>query len=457
MSAELPPPPGAPRALMIAAPSSAAGKSVATLALLRAWRRAGRAVAGAKSGPDFLDPTFHAAASGAPSVNLDAWAMDRASLRARAREAAAGRDLMLIEGAMGLLDGAQDAERPEGRGSAADLAEALGAPVVLVLDIAGQGQSAAAVARGFAAMRPDLCIAGVLLNRVGSARHERLARRALEAAGLTVFGALPRSGDLETPSRHLGLVAAQERSDLEAFLDRAGALAEARLDLAALEAAAAPLAPASGQPARLPPPGQRVAIARDAAFSFIYPHLLTDWRAAGAEISFFSPLADEPPAAAADAVFLPGGYPELHAPRLAAAASFRDGLRRAAERGALIYGECGGYMALGRGLTDAEGRRWEMAGLLAHETSFAVRRLHLGYRTLRASGATRGLAAPLFGAGVFLGHEFHYASETRGPACGSLFDASDAEGAALGAIGGVDGRVCGSFTHLIAPGASGGE
>ena len=289
---------------MIAAPSSGAGKSMITLAVLRALKEAGRRVIGGKSGPDFLDPTFHQAACGAPSVNLDAWAMAPESLRARAAEAGTGAELMLIEGAMGLLDGAPDPAGPLGRGSSADLAEALGAPVVLVLDVARQGQSAAAIALGFRAARPGLRLAGVILNRVGSDRHRRLVEEALAAFGIRVFGAAPRSEALATPSRHLGLIAASERADLETFLKDAAALAARAIDLEALCAAASPLAPASAAPSRLPPLAQRIAVARDAAFSFAYPHLLADWRAAGAEISHFSPLAGEPPDPMAGAVYL---------------------------------------------------------------------------------------------------------------------------------------------------------
>lgn len=442
---------------MIAAPSSGAGKSMTTLAMLRAARERGLRAVGAKSGPDFLDPSFHQAASGAPSLNLDAWAMSPEDLRARAAEAAAGADLLVVEGAMGLLDGAPApaAGGIGGAGSAADLATALGAPVVLVLDVARQGQSAAATALGFRAARPDLTIAGVVLNRVGSARHEQMIAAALKAAGIPSLGALPRSPALETPSRHLGLAPAAERGDLEAFLAGAARLAAEGLDLDALIAAARPLAPPSSPPSsppnRLPPIGRRIAVARDAAFSFCYPHLLADWRAAGAAVSFFSPLGDEGPHAAADAVYLPGGYPELHAERLSQSHLFFRGLREAAAREALVYGECGGFMALGEALTDPEGRVWPMAGLLPVATSLAPPRRVLGYRRLSLCDAGAGaLAARLGGAGL-LGHEFHYARIVRQGTAPALFEAWDAEGRALEAIGLAQGPVCGSFAHLIAP------
>ncbi|MEC9434716.1 MAG: cobyrinate a,c-diamide synthase [Pseudomonadota bacterium] len=438
------PPPG-PHGLMIAAPASGAGKTLATLALLRAFRRRGRAVAGAKSGPDYIDPRFHEAATGRASVNLDAWAMPPGELRARAsgHAASACADLLVVEGAMGALDGAA----PVGAGSAADLAEALALPVVLVVDAAKSAQSAALPLAGLRALRPGLRVAGAVLNRTGSPRHADMAARAVEAAGFACFGALPRRPDLALPSRHLGLVQAAEHPDLAAFLDRAAEAAEAALDLDRLAAAARPLAPpAPGEaPRRLPPPGARIALAADAAFAFAYPHQLADWRAQGAEIRPFSPLADEAPAPDVDAVFLPGGYPELHAPRLAAAGRFRAGMAAAAARGARILGECGGYMALGEGLEGADGARHPMLGLLPLETSFAARRLTLGYRRLTPlPGAPWGTS--------LLAHEFHYASILREGDAPRLFEATDAAGAPLPAMGLRVGTVAGSFAHLIGPG-----
>ena len=256
-----------------------------------------------------------------------------------------------------------------------------------------------------------------------------------------VLGALRRADALATPSRHLGLVQARERPDLEAFIAKAAAMVAEAVDLDAFCSAARPLARGARGPF-LPPLGQRIAVARDEAFAFAYPHILSDWREAGAEIAFFSPLADEAPGPA-DAVFLPGGYPELHAGRLAAAGAFRAGVRASAEAGALIYGECGGYMALGEALIDAEGEAHPMTGLLPLTTSFANRKLTLGYRTLAPIGG-----APFQGA--LAGHEFHYATTVAATGA-PLFNAADAEGAALGPIGLQAGRVAGSFAHIIAP------
>ncbi len=416
--------------LILAAPSSGAGKTTLTLGLLRALAQQGHAVRGAKSGPDYIDPRFHAAACGVACLNLDAWAMSAG----RIRSLAAGRGLLLIEGAMGLFDGAP----PDGKGATADLARLLDLPVVLVVDAAHMAQSVAPLVSGFAHHDKSVDVAGVILNNIGSDRHEEMLRNALQNIGIPVLGAVRRQAGLTHPSRHLGLVQASEHPDLESYLNRAATAVAESVDLSALIALARPL-PATGQVATLPPPAQRISIARDAAFAFAYPHLLKDWRKAGAEIAFFSPLADEP-APEADMIFLPGGYPELHAERLSQAHEFRGSIIKNASQGAVIYGECGGYMVLGDSLTDASGRRHGMLGLLPLETSFAQRKLHLGYRHLHADHG------PFQGA--FAGHEFHYATSLRaeGPA---LFQARNAEGISLPDMGLRQGSVCGSFAHLI--------
>ncbi len=432
------------RGLIIAAPRSGAGKTSVTLGLLAAWRRAGRRVAAAKAGPDYLDTAFHAAATGRPGVNLDSWAMPPALLDGLAARAAEGAELVLVEGAMGLFDGVAG---PAGRrGSAADLAARLGLPVLLVLDASGAGQTHAAVLRGFAAHEPGVRIGGVVLNRVGSARHRAIVEAAMAPLGIPVLGAIPKEAAPALPERHLGLVQAEEHPALDAALEALGAMAAAHLDLDAIAAMAAPLRVAPGAVPVLPPPGQRIALARDAAFSFLYAHVVAGWRAAGAEVVPFSPLAGEAPPEDCDACWLPGGYPELHAGRIAAAARFLNGLRRFAETRP-VHGECGGHMVLGQGIEDAGGARHAMAGLLGHATSFAKRRLHLGYREARllADG-------PLGRAGMRLrGHEFHYASVVERGGDAPFAEVADGECRPLGTDGGRRGRVSGGFFHAIAP------
>jgi len=426
--------------LIIAAPASGSGKTVVTLGLLRALRAAGVAVASCKVGPDYIDPRFHEVASGRPCRNLDPWAMRPATLTRLALLAGEGAELLVVEGVMGLFDGAAD-----GSGSTADLAALAGWPVVLVLDVGRQGPSAAAVLHGFRSFRADVEVAGVILNRVGSASHEAQICNAMTSLGAPVLGVVRRDAALDLPHRHLGLVQAEEHAELDGFLARAGAVLRASVDLEALRALARPGRLGEGGGAPLPPPGQRIAVARDAAFAFAYPHLLEGWRQWGAELLPFSPLADEGPDAGADAVFLPGGYPELHAGRLAANGRFLAGLRAAAARGATVYGECGGYMTLGETLVDGDGMVHAMAGLLPVATSFAQRRLHLGYR--RAVTLADGPWGPR--GTVLRGHEFHYASTTAADAGAPLFQAWDARGTDLGAMGSRRGTVCGSFLHVV--------
>ena len=432
------------RGLIIAAPQSGAGKTTATLALLAALRRSGIAVRAAKAGPDYIDPAFHAAATGAPSINLDSWAMPASLLDALAAQAARSADVFIIEGVMGLFDGAPG--EPGRRGATADLAARFGLPVVLVVDVARQAQSAAAVVRGFANHDPAVRIAGVILNRVASERHRMMVAEAISALGVEVFGAVPRDAALALPERHLGLVQADEHADLEALIDRLADSAERHFNIDAIIAKATSLrAATSASTASLPPPGQRIALARDQAFSFIYPHVVESWRRSGAEIISFSPLANEPPPERSDCCWLPGGYPELHAEALAAARRFTDGLRRFAQTRP-VHGECGGYMVLGQSLEDAAGRTHAMTGLLGHTTSFAKPKLHLGYRSARllsdsvlGSGGTR-----------LRGHEFHYATLTSAGGDEPLAEVTDSVGCAPVRDGGRRGHVTGTFFHAIA-------
>jgi cobyrinic acid a,c-diamide synthase len=432
------------RGLMIAAPRSGSGKTTATLGLLRAFKRRGVDVVGLKSGPDYIDPAFHAAASGREGVNLDSWAMAPKLLAALAGQAAGQSTLALCEASMGLFDGVP---AESGRtGASADVAAALGMPVLLVIDVTGQAQSSAAIVKGCAAYDERLNVAGVIINRVGSERHRRLVVEAIEAMGIPVLGTLPRNDKVALPERHLGLVQAGETEALEARLETIADFIETHVDCGRVLELAGDLdlaSPASAPPA-VRPPGQRIALAHDAAFSFIYPHLVQGWRAAGAEIVFFSPLADQPPPSDCDLCWLPGGYPELHAGRLASAARFRQGLRRFAETRP-VHGECGGYMALGRSLVDASGVAHPMAALLGVETSFEKRRMTLGYReACIASNCALGLKGALL-----RGHEFHYATivATGGDAFAFV---RDVYGAPEAPSGSRRGGVTGSFFHVIA-------
>jgi len=434
------------RGLILAAPASGSGKTLVTAGLVRHLRRRGIRVAAAKAGPDFVDPTFHALASDQACPNLDVWAMRPGTLAAIVERLEASAELVLCEGVMGLFDGTgADGET----GSTADLARRTGWPVVLVIDARGQGASVAALLRGFVSYRPDISIAGVIFNRVSNERHRALLTDATarQLPGLALLGALPSNEALMLPSRHLGLVPAEELDEAEAVIERAAIQIGAHLDIDRLMKLASPptLAGATAAGSGIRPLGQRVAVAHDDAFCFAYPVLLETWRRQGAELSFFSPLAGEAPDPGADSVYLPGGYPELWAGHLAAAADFFGGLRRAAADRKPVYGECGGYMVLGDVLMDVAGHSHPMAGLLPLETSFAERRLHLGYRSAILLGNT-----PLGCAGAcFRGHEFHYATVIREGACDRLWIVTDAAKKGLGRCGLRQGSVFGSFIHLI--------
>lgn len=508
--------------IVVAAPASGSGKTTVTLALLRHLRDRGVRAGSLKVGPDYIDPAFHAAASGRTCLNVDPWAMRKATFASAVAAASEDADLVVVEGVMGLFDGATADE-----GSTADVAAAAGWPVVLVVDASAMAGSAAAVVHGFASYRADVDVAGVIYNRVGSDRHAELLVEATEGTEIPFFeqnlmdqersrsvrgpfsparsrvrvpvlGCIRRDTALALPDRHLGLVQASEHPDLERFLAAAATAIGTALDVGALlrlarsgpfEPPAEPTGPGrpgdagrgslrrqAAVPARrgapdsevpldrsgatavapdvdgtggpgvsLPVLGQRIAVARDEAFAFAYPLVLDGWRNAGAEVLPFSPLSDEPPSPLADAVYLPGGYPELHAGRLAGAPRFIEGVRAAAARGAVVYGECGGYMVLGEALVDADGETHAMAGLLPVATTFAERGLTLGYRAAHTFAG-----GPLGGSGAgFRGHEFHYARVLREDGDAALFRCADARGRDLGPAGRRVGRIMGSFVHLV--------
>lgn len=338
-------------AVLIAAPASGQGKTTVTAALARLHSRQGRRVRVFKCGPDFLDPMILARASGQPVHQIDLWMIGEAQSKRLLAEAARDNDLILIEGVMGLFDGTP---------SAADLARHFGVPVLAVIDGSGMAQTFGAMAHGLASYQPDLPFAGVLANKVGSARHGEMLRDCLPA-GIAWFGALTRDAAVELPSRHLGLVQAAELADLDARLDAAADALAASADTR--------LPPAvSFAPVDVPqmPPllaGVRIGVARDAAFAFIYQANLDLLEALGAELCFFSPLADSA-LPAVDSLYLPGGYPELHLDQLAGNTAMAAAIRAHHAAGKPIHAECGGMLYLCQRLTDVQGHSGEMLGLL---------------------------------------------------------------------------------------------
>jgi len=372
-------------ALLIAAPASGQGKTTVTAALARHHVNRGRRVRVFKCGPDFLDPMILARACGAPVHQLDLWMVGEAESRRLLWEAAGEADLILIEGVMGLFDGAP---------SAADLARRFGVPVLAVIDAAAMAQTFAAVAHGLATFQADLPFAGVLANRVGSARHGEILQGSLPAH-LSWYGALPRSADIELPSRHLGLVQAAELADLDARLDAAAEAlaASAGTDLSPPVAFAAP-APAAPEPLLA---GVRIGVARDAAFAFLYQANLELLERLGAELAFFSPLADAA-LPAVDSLYLPGGYPELHLDRLAGNAPLRAAIRAHHEAGKPILAECGGMLYLLDALTDLDGRREAMLGLLPGEAWMQPKLAALALQEVELDGAR------------LRGHSYHHST-----------------------------------------------
>jgi cobyrinic acid a,c-diamide synthase len=438
------------RGLIIAAPASNSGKTFITLGTLRALQRRGISVASAKVGPDYIDPAFHSAATKRICPNVDGWAMRDATLFGILDGLSQTSDMIICEGVMGLFDGATlpvDAASNKD-GSPADIARRTGWPVVLVIDANAQAASAAALIHGFASFDPEVHIKGVIFNKVGGPGHVQLLKNACEKhlPHIQVLGYVPRQTDLALPERHLGLVLAQEHPELENFLEQSADFLERHIDLDKLTALCAPTT-LNGQTEKqpfLPPLGQRIAIAKDQAFAFIYPALIDHWQQQGAEISFFSPLKDETPSDGCDAIYLPGGYPELHTQILANNTAFLNAMRSAHDAQKHIFGECGGYMTLGKTLQDGEGHTHAMAGILDLETSFHKRKLHLGYREVTlledTPFATKG--------SVLRGHEFHYASilKEEGRA---LFKAVNASNIDTGPCGLCKGNTFASFIHII--------
>ena len=427
-------------ALCVAGLASSVGKTTVTLALAAAFRRRGLRVRCAKVGPDFIDPGFHEAVTGAPSRTLDSWMLDPAVLAGTLARAGHDADLVLIEGVMGVFDGLDGGSD---RASTAEVARQLGVPVVLVVDAAAQVRSAAAVVLGAERFDPELEVAGVILNRVGGDRHVGWLREALAARCRSrVLGALPWREALRLPERHLGLVTARERGVPPALQAALADVAERTMDLDAIRALARSTVDAA-PPAPPAPPRARLGVAMDDAFQFYYPENLDALRAAGARLVPWSPLEDAA-LPDVDGLYLGGGYPELHAPRLAANRAVRAAVRGFALDGRPVYAECGGLMYLAERLDDPDGRGHPMAGVLPVHVRMAPRRLTLGYREVRLVGDT--LLGP---AGARLrGHEFHASHVDAPPSVEALYEVADPAGGEAWVEGYRAGGALASYVHL---------
>ncbi|WP_342415830.1 cobyrinate a,c-diamide synthase [Paenibacillus sp. FSL R10-2782] len=401
--------------IVVAGTGSGAGKTTVTLGLMKAFADSGLRVQGFKCGPDYIDPTYHTAATGTPSRNLDSWMTSPDTVRETFIRASEGADISVIEGVMGLYDGKDPLSNT---GSTAEIAMLTDSPVLLVVDVRSMARSAAAIVLGFQRLEPKLRIAGVIVNRCGSQGHYGIVKKAIEQeCGLPVLGWLQRDDGLDIPERHLGLVPAVERGELEPLFQRAAELIRTGTDLAALRALAD-----SAPPLSLPAQqlfasdrlssetqadiGERpiIAVARDAAFNFYYPENLDLLRQSGAVLSFFSPLAGERVPEQASGLYLGGGFPEEFAADIAANTGFLEDIRNAVSRDMPVFAECGGYMVLARTLTDRSGTVHVMAGVIPSDVRMQEKRAALGYRE-----ATALQDCLLLEAGENIrGHEFHY-------------------------------------------------
>ncbi|MCE3264535.1 MAG: cobyrinic acid a,c-diamide synthase [Pseudoduganella sp.] len=404
------------RAVLIAAAASGQGKTTVTAALARKLVRAGRTVRVFKCGPDFIDPMLLARACGTPVESLDLWMVGPQRCRSLLAEAAAQADAILVEGVMGLYDGTP---------SAADLSREFGLPVLAVIDAGAMAQTAGALVHGLRDYGP-VDMAGVVANRVASPGHAAMVAASLR--GIPLLGTLPKQA-ASLPERHLGLVLPDEVAGLDQLLDNLAQ--QLTFDLAAWDALpAANIAQAEDDsapaaPAPLPLAGARIAIARDAAFMFLYPANLATLQALGAQLEYFSPLADEAVPRDATAVYLPGGYPELHCAALAAGQRWQASLRRAHADGLPIVAECGGMMALAESLQDKEGKAWPMAGLLPGKVAMQGRLAGLGAQAMPTSH------------GPLRGHTFHYSrlETTEPPAATTQKHPSGVAGEAVYRVG----------------------
>lgn len=394
--------------LAVAGTHSGSGKTTVTLGLMAALRRKGLTVQGFKVGPDFIDPGHHKAVTGRAAHNLDGWMMGPEVNRSLFLRSLWGADAGVIEGVMGLFDGISGSDDT---GSTARTAKELGVPVLLVVDARAMARSAAAVALGFARFDPELPLAGVVFNRVGSETHARMLEEAMEAVpGVPLLGCLPREEGLEIPSRHLGLVTADDHIMDEGRIDRLARWAETHLDLDLLLAGAPrfqAIPPSSG--GHVEKRG-RIGLALDEAFCFYYAENLRLLEASGAELAPFSPLRDKALPEGVSGLYLGGGYPELHCEALSANRSMKKAVRSFVQAGGAVYAECGGFMYLMRTIRDLKGRAHRMAGVFPFNAVMEPRLRSLGYREITTR--RQSLLGP---AGTRVrGHEFHYSRMTDG-------------------------------------------
>ena len=423
---------------LLAAPRSGSGKTTMTCALLMALKRRGCAPCAFKSGPDYIDPMFHRAVLGVESRSLDLFFSAPETVRALYAKGAAGHDAAVCEGAMGFYDGLGGVSD---RASAWHLADTLGLPVLLVVEPKGQSLTLAAELKGLVTFRTPSHIAGILLNNCTARMHALLAPMLEEETGLPVLGFLPKLPEAVIGSRHLGLYTAAEVENLQQKLALLADAAEEHIDWPRLLALCEKEPPVLPVQPETPPARVRIAVAQDEAFCFIYAETLETFRDAGAEVVFFSPLRDTALPENIGGLYLPGGYPELHAKELSENTSLLREIKQKIESGLPTAAECGGFLYLGQSLTDAEGQSWPMAGVLPGEAKDAGRLVRFGYAALSADSDSM-----LFRAGEsFPIHEFHHWDST---ANGTALAAKKPVGGAAWRCGFVNEHFYAGFPHL---------
>jgi cobyrinic acid a,c-diamide synthase len=438
--------------IVIAAPHSGSGKTTLTLGIMDALKRRGLGVAPFKVGPDFIDPGYHRLVTGVVSVNLDGWMCGLPFVGASFAHHAKLADIAVIEGVMGLFDGIDGVSEA---GSTAEIAKALDASVLLVVDARSQARSAAALVHGFASFDPCLRIAGVIFNNVASANHEAILREALAAScpGVALIGCLPRDPQLAIPSRHLGLTTAEENPLSPEFLQHLGQVIDRHLDLDAILALAEDSAGGApetaittcqmGAAALQSTNPVRIAVARDAAFCFVYEDNLRLLRERGAELCSFSPLVDQALPEGISGMYLPGGYPELFAEALSENVTLKEEIRGVVEAGMPVYAECGGFIYLTQGVADTVALH-PLVGIFPVQTRMLPRRKALGYRQVELLGecviGSEGALAR--------GHEFHYSEMEEMPASVERSYRVSKKGVSLGVEGYRYLNCLASYIHL---------
>lgn len=425
------------KGILISGVSSNSGKTIITASILRLLYNRGIDVRGFKIGPDYIDTAYHEIASCAKSYNIDMWSMRENTINDIFNT---GGKLGIIEGVMGLFDGAAD-----GSASSAAVAVKYNLPIILIIDAFGQSQSVCAIINGFNLFDENVKIAGVIFTRIGSIKHEKLLDNAMSKylPNIKVFGYIYRNDKFEIDNRHLGLVQACEDKNLSKKFDEIGEILEKSLDVDGLLSIASDVKVENLETDYIKPLGKKIAVASDNAFNFKYNHVIRAWENSGSTIHYFSPLNDEAPLNDCDAMFLPGGYPELYLNELSSNHNFLNSVREFKKEGKVIYGECGGYMVMGKYITGKCGKQYDMLGILNIATSFAVRKLQLSYCDITVENDSiceKG--------NKLRGHEFHYSVEIENNSL-PLFEVTDVLGMSTRKVGSVNDNAFGSYIHII--------